>query len=89
MFCLQEGDKDSRFQFYISSIKSSEYPEIIKYFDEFQFYISSIKRPANRTALAGKRKFQFYISSIKRLNPIENRPKHPYFNSTLVRLKVN
>ncbi len=55
----------TKFQFYLSSIKSREVSQVADQTARFQFYLSSIKSRApwpNNSIFA---MFQFYLSSIK------------------------
>ena len=76
------------FQFYLSSIKSSQLRPRNRNTNEFQFYLSSIKSEIEACYGEHICLFQFYLSSIKSQRSRLQERHEPGFNSTLVQLKV-
>ena len=54
-----------KFQFYLSSIKSSSRFPVVSLVPKFQFYLSSIKSKNKPDNIGIPNMFQFYLSSIK------------------------
>ena len=80
-------DEALKFQFYLSSIKSTPNRPVVPCFGMFQFYLSSIKRQPEYRGIEERNMFQFYLSSIKSVTLDNVRAIVPGFNSTLVQLK--